>query len=154
MQKGTILMFIFVFCVGSIPDCTHIDDLQHGFYYDLSPIIGKELKITEFSTDYTASICTNSFECGRGCVNGAGYCLSNQYYEDCVGAFDLALPLRDPEIGVELVYGGGDWGYVGRIKLLCDPSAGDEAASVKKLGNDAKSMVAPSKHACPKTSIH
>uniref|UniRef100_A0A6B2LIC7 Autophagy-related protein 27 n=1 Tax=Arcella intermedia TaxID=1963864 RepID=A0A6B2LIC7_9EUKA len=109
------------------------------------------MKITEFNTDYTTSICKNDYECGRDCVNGAGYCLKNQYYEDCVGAFDLALPLGSGEKGVELVYGGGDWGYIGRIKLTCDPTAGDEADTVKKLGNDAKSMVAPSKHACPKT---
>jgi len=51
------------------------------------------------------------------------------------------------DFGVVLRYDDGDWGTIGRIKIICDPTV--EGISDPVPENNPKVMRASSKHACP-----
>jgi len=146
-------IFVVIFCcllllVVCEPDCSLITDPSgSGMHYDLSSLVGKELMLSDQFSEFKATICKNTYECGQCLPGPAGYCQTTEFWQDCIGMFSTIIPMQGSE-GVELLYDNGDWGSVGRIKLLCDPSAGDEALNVKAEGTNFKTMVAASKHAC------
>jgi len=141
---------VVILCVAILttaqPDCTKILDPSSGEFYDLSPIIGKELTLSDSFSVFKATICKNTYTTCGACGGPAGYCQTTEFWADCIGTFSTAIAMQGA-VGVELLYDNGDWGSVGRIKISCDPTAGDEATNVKEQGN-YKTMIVRSKHAC------
>jgi len=130
--------------VSPLPDCSNIR-LGGSRHYNLSAIVGRELILEDSLSTYKATICTNTYASCGACSGPAGFCQSTEFWADCIGVFSLAIANEDGS-GVELLYDNGDWGNVGRIKLRCDPNAGDYD-DLHGEGN-LKTMVARSKHAC------
>jgi len=142
-----VIVFLCLVAIVSCGlDCTQIPDPKgSGRIFDLTALIGKELLLTDSFSTYKTTICKNTYEtCGQ-CGGPAGYCQSTEFWEDCIGVFTTAIGMQSPT-GVELLYDNGDWGSVGRVKLICDPNAG-ESDNLHGEGN-LKTMVAHSKHAC------
>jgi len=131
----------------AIPDCSNIPG-DNG-YYDLTSIVGRELKLRDSFSTYDASICVDAYEwCGYCPKGAAGFCQYTDYWADGIGEFSFATGLPD-DTGVELNYDNGDWGYVGRIRINCDPSV---ELSEPTYELNPKNMVVRSKHACIKHS--
>jgi len=142
------ILLCLISLVLGIPDCSNIQG-PAGSSYDLSSIVGVELELSDTFSIYKAKICKNDYpDCGQCGV--AGYCQSNEFFTDCIGKFSIALGMVGTE-GVELVYDQGDWGNIGRIYLLCDPTAHEITGLYQE--NYYKTFIARSKYACLTQSI-
>jgi len=127
-------------------DCSRIPQRSGSSnYYDLSAIIGREFILSDAFSFYKTSLCKNPYaDCGR-CGAPAGYCQWTENWADCIGKFSLVVGLEDKE-GVELLYDGGDWGNVARVKIFCDPNVED--VSEPEYESNPKNMILYSKHGC------
>jgi hypothetical protein len=124
--------------------------LPEGKFIDLTPVIGKELLIDDGTSKFKVSLCENKYSnCGT-CGPVAGYCQTTPWFEDCIGIFTSAVPMPN-NAGVELMYDNGDWGAIGRVKLMCNPDATE--LSTPKGESFNKIMIVDSKYACPVTSL-
>jgi len=139
------LLFTIAFVSYSQPDCSAIKGAS-GDTVDLSALVGRELVLQDSFSTYKTTICKNTYsDCGT-CSGPAGFCQSTEFWADCIGVFSTIVgPL--PGGGVELMYENGDWGAYGKIKLNCDPNAGD-IDNLRPDGANYKIMIANSKHAC------
>jgi len=152
MIQKSLLLVTLIAIVSSLPDCGKIPDPDgSGMVYDLTSLIGTELTIADSFSTYKTKICQNDYTgCGACeaacCASGtAGYCQNTDFWADCVGKFSTAIGMEGAA-GVELLYDNGDWGMVGRIKILCDPAA-EQLGNLRPDG-DPKTMIVNSKYAC------
>jgi len=146
MKTLCVVLISLWYIVSCQPDCSRIPNPQGSGYYNLQPIVGKELELKDSFSTYIATICTNTYDdCGL-CGGPAGFCQYTQFWADCIGRFSAAV-VETNQQAVRLHYDNGDWGASGIIKLQCDPSAGDLSTPVPE-NNNYKVMVVKSKHAC------
>jgi len=136
-------------CLSAPPvtDCSKIPDTAgSGAFYDLTRIAGQQLFWAQTQTpqsSFKASVCANAFpDCGD--CKGAGICQYTSTWNDCIGKFVMAVGLLDGK-GVDLFYDGGDFGYAGRIRILCDPTVD---ISVPSFDANPFYVTVRSKHAC------
>jgi len=149
-----IEMFLCFFYVLFVPtlavslqqqemSCTDIP-APNGEVFDLSPLVGKTVSTSDGFSEYKASICKNVWQCG-GC-NPGGYCLTNEFWSDCIGVYGKVKALVT-EVGVELLYTGGDFGWTGIIELIC-VEGGSEISNCRGSQSNRK-ITCYSPHACP-----
>jgi len=126
--------------------CSRIPDRSGSSkWYDLSALIGREFIWSDAFSFYKTTICKDTYtDCGR-CGGPAGFCQWTSNWADCIGKFSLAIRLDDGT-GVELLYDNGDWGNVGRVKILCDPNVED--VTEPEIDTNWKTIILYSKHAC------
>jgi hypothetical protein len=122
-------------------DCTKIVDPTSGAYYNLSPIIGRQLRYDQ----NLVSLCQNTLDCPGGCFDPVGYCVNLTFRGYCLANFYQAIGLEDDQ-GVELLYEsyGGSGHIPVRIRLLCDPTIELSEPTMEYQ----YSMTAKSKYAC------
>jgi hypothetical protein len=141
-----VLLCLFNLSCGQTTNCTRILDTSgSGKVYNLAAIEGRELTWKDAFSNYKATICKNNYTtCGRCGPPPAGFCQYTDQWADCVGKFSIGVGM-DNGTGVELLYDGGDWGNVGRIRILCDPNV---ELSEPTVITNAKYIQVFSKHAC------
>jgi len=125
--------------------CTHVSSPQG--VYDLTPVIGEILKVNDGFLDYISSVCADALKCGN-CAQ-AGYCQTNQFFNDCMGKFSDVKPFANGTLGVRIFYNGGDFGNTGQIHLKCNPQA-DTFMNIR--GEEYYKIIsAEIKYACPRS---
>jgi len=124
-------------------DCANIASVG-GMKFDLSPVLGKELSTTDGFSNYQITVCKDALKCGN-CPN-AGFCQTNEFFNDCMGKFSGASATVDGK-GLTIYYDGGDFGNSGQLRLNCKPDA-VEFENIQGQ-NFYKVIVADSKYACP-----
>jgi len=126
-------------------DCSRVpSSISPGKIFNLTAIVGRELNWSDSFSNYKVTICTNIYaDCGS-CGGPAGFCQYTTQWADCVGKFSTATPLANDE-GVQLLYDDGDWGNVGRVKVICDPLV---EFGTPTIDGNAKVIIVRSKHAC------
>jgi len=130
----------------NVTDCKKIPDSSgSGAIYDLTPIIGRQIFWQNPQALYKASVCLDTWkDCGV-CGGPAGFCQYTNTWAECVGKFSLAVGLPGSS-GVELFYDNGDWGYSGRVRLLCDPTV---EMSQPTFDTSPYFVTVRTKYACP-----
>jgi len=146
-----ILFFCLISLVfGQNKDCEKIIDKVNGGTINLGPLIGREVTWVEGSfSQYKGTICKDPYTgCGT-CGGPPGICQYTDFWSDCIGKFSSAevIPGMD---GVDLVYLGGDWGNMGRIRILCDPNI---EISTPIYETTAKNITIRSKYACASAPV-
>jgi hypothetical protein len=143
-----VTLLILVCCIINLScgqNCSSIPDAGgSGKVYNLTPIEGRELKMSDSFSSYKVTICMNNYTtCGR-CGGPAGFCQYTENWSDCIGRFSMGVGIHN-STGVELLYDNGDWGNVGRVRVLCDPNV---ELSEPTAAPNPKTMQVYSKHAC------
>jgi len=156
--SGNMVIMSPIACNMAIPGkhnvslCKGTLTAPNGVAYQLSAIAGKVYSINDKKgASYNISICDNDYD-SCGCCAPAGFCqMSPGAYcgsTQCIGKFVKVAPRSDGS-GLDLYYGGGEYGNSGQVALNCAQTLNVSITNQESFQHMNMTLTIATPSACP-----